>query len=155
MHIDQMLMLPAIQQSLLRVLASNVLTSLQLRSWWRQYSSVLSPLMLTDYHNMFCGEHSSVCDWKIEWVWGDPKMTSLVDCFLHSFLSQCLPIFCFIIRKIFLTHCSCVNVKCLTQMTIVTTSRNWKDDIDTCKAICLYWVLSTEVNGTYKENSKE
>lgn len=31
MHIDQMLVLPAIQKSLLRVLASNVLTSLQLR----------------------------------------------------------------------------------------------------------------------------
>lgn len=125
-----------------------------LESWWRQCSAMLSPLTLSDYHNMFCGEHSSVCDQKTEWVWGDSKMTSLVDCFLHSFLSQCLPIFCCIIRT-FLTHGSCVNVKCLTQMTIVTTSRNWKDNIDPRKAICLYWVLSTELSVTYIENAKE
>lgn len=125
-----------------------------LESWWRQYSSMLYPLMFTDNHNMSVLWRVFYSTWLEDWV----GVRGSKGTFTFGLLSPLLfwgSIFQYFVLSsgIFLTHGS-VTVRCLTQMTTVTTSRNWKDNTDPCKAVCLYWVLSPELDGKYIENAK-
>lgn len=63
-----------------------------LESWWRQYSSMLYPLMFTDNHNMSVLWLACYSVWEGDWIGRrGSEVTSLVEFFFHSFFEAVSP----------------------------------------------------------------